>query len=789
MTPILRGTKGETLLKLQGFFPENTLETVLIKQSDFEDDALSCYQRLVEGNFSNKKLAIRSSSISEDNKSFSGAGKFHSVIGVENTFSAFFSACQNVFSSYGTIIDELDQHLIVQGALENVVHSGVIMTRNHTNGAPYYTINYHIGTDTTAVTSGSSKEVGEFILLREYAEHTNALEFKQLINLCKKLESYCDSDWLDIEYAATNETVYILQVRPIVKKPLSINDAEIKKLVDIGAEHFQSLQTHRYNSFGDKTVLANMPDWNPAEIIGIYPKPFASSLYKEVITNDTWAYQRSNYGYKNLRSNKLMHLICGQPFIDTALSFSSFVPNLLNDDTSHKLVCSYINKLAKQPELQDKVEFEIAHTSYSFDLDDRLKSINEIDDKEKQYLSFELWKITNNALFDHNSLVELDLSKIEKLKLRRDRLLHGKYTTEQKIYWLIQEVKRYGTLPFAGLARAAFMAVELMLSLVRTKHLSEEQSNLFFASLNTVSKQLSKDRKHLPKSEFLQKYGHLRPGTYDISVPSYDEAPEQYFNELSWPLKEIDTKILDVEEIDLITELKLSHKQSEEIECLLRKHRFDISVETFFDRLKLVIEAREYSKFEFTKNIDQIIKLSRIMLDDIDVESDLFPFADISSLLELAHAEDKNMAIENIHTNISKNKELYNRTNLILLPDVISSVDQFYEFNRHKSKPNFVTVESALAESVQLTTIADEIPLKGKVVLIESADPGYDFLFDKNIGGLITCYGGVNSHMAIRCAELNIPAAIGVGELLYSRLTKAKMIDLNCEQKTLVIIE
>ena len=29
---------------------------------------------------------------------------------------------------------------------------------------------------------------------------------------------------------------------------------------------------------------------------------------------------------------------------------------------------------------------------------------------------------------------------------------------------------------------------------------------------------------------------------------------------------------------------------------------------------------------------------------------------------------------------------------------------------------------------------------------------------------LITKYGGANSHMAIRCSELNIPAAIGVGE-------------------------
>ena len=46
------------------------------------------------------------------------------------------------------------------------------------------------------------------------------------------------------------------------------------------------------------------------------------------------------------------------------------------------------------------------------------------------------------------------------------------------------------------------------------------------------------------------------------------------------------------------------------------------------------------------------------------------------------------------------------------------------------------------------------------IVCIENADPGYDFLFNKNIKGLITKYGGLNSHMAIRCAELNLPSLI-----------------------------
>ena len=49
--------------------------------------------------------------------------------------------------------------------------------------------------------------------------------------------------------------------------------------------------------------------------------------------------------------------------------------------------------------------------------------------------------------------------------------------------------------------------------------------------------------------------------------------------------------------------------------------------------------------------------------------------------------------------------------------------------------------------------------------MIESADPGYDWIFTHDIKGLITKYGGAASHMAIRCAEFNLPAAIGSGEI------------------------
>ena len=78
--------------------------------------------------------------------------------------------------------------------------------------------------------------------------------------------------------------------------------------------------------------------------------------------------------------------------------------------------------------------------------------------------------------------------------------------------------------------------------------------------------------------------------------------------------------------------------------------------------------------------------------------------------------------------------------------------------------------------------------LKNKIILLDSADPGYDFIFSFKILGLITKYGGANSHMSIRCIDEGITAAIGVGDLLYLSLNNAKTVNINPKQKTINII-
>ena len=116
----------------------------------------------------------------------------------------------------------------------------------------------------------------------------------------------------------------------------------------------------------------------------------------------------------------------------------------------------------------------------------------------------------------------------------------------------------------------------------------------------------------------------------------------------------------------------------------------------------------------------------------------------------------KNLAYE-----INKNKKEFAENELLQLPPFLKNKRDLYVIENLKSRPNFVTKKSVLADVVLLTkNIMQEV--KNKVIVIENADPGFDWIFSKNPAGLIAKYGGVASHMAIRCSEIGLPAAIGL---------------------------
>ena len=126
----------------------------------------------------------------------------------------------------------------------------------------------------------------------------------------------------------------------------------------------------------------------------------------------------------------------------------------------------------------------------------------------------------------------------------------------------------------------------------------------------------------------------------------------------------------------------------------------------------------------------------------------------------------------------------------IELPPLIHDREQFYAFFYPQSEPNFITSLALTCDIYCLApgTEASRAELAGRIVVISQADPGYDWVFGCDIAGIVTQYGGANSHMAIRAAEFNTPAAIGVGEVIYESLQRSSVVNLDCLNRKIEII-
>ena len=98
---------------------------------------------------------------------------------------------------------------------------------------------------------------------------------------------------------------------------------------------------------------------------------------------------------------------------------------------------------------------------------------------------------------------------------------------------MVEDCKRFGTLPFAGIARSAFIAKDILSSFVDQKIISHDDFSNFMGSVSTVTSDISKSLNKLGKKEFLKKYGHLRPNTYDINSKNYRTAYDLYFKSIS----------------------------------------------------------------------------------------------------------------------------------------------------------------------------------------------------------------------------------------------------------------
>ena len=139
---------------------------------------------------------------------------------------------------------------------------------------------------------------------------------------------------------------------------------------------------------------------------------------------------------------------------------------------------------------------------------------------------------------------------------------------------------------------------------------------------------------------------------------------------------------------------------------------------------------------------------------------------------------------------VEKGKTEYYAASCIQLPILITSPEDVYSAELPKDLPNFITNQVVQGKTVTdpKGAISRGETIEGAIVCVVNADPGWDWLFTKNIGGLITCFGGANSHMAIRSAELGLPAIIGCGGKKYAEWSSATVVKVDCKNKIVQIV-
>lgn len=781
-------TKAQTLAFLSDKLKKGKILPLhVIKYRDYLQDPTRAAQAVQNAFLQTEKyLIVRSSSSQEDSTQTSNAGRFESVanVDVQNLYKLV-DAIKRVFDSYPSLTS--DEEVLVQPMLQGVTCSGVAFTCDIYSGAPYFTINYAQGEDTAAVTGGRTNQLKTVVLFKGTPEYAEGPILSQLIAVLFELEEVLDIHALDVEFAFTkNSELYILQARPIIagmKNAISPKSLE-QPLRSLYKKVEKLTRPHPF-LLGDSTCFGVMPDWNPAEILGVRPQKLAVSLYKELITDDIWAHQRNNYGYLDLTMHPLMVSFCGIPYIDTRVTFNSFIPKTLNRHIAEKLTDYYIETLRRYPAYHDKIEFEIVYSCYYIGLSGDLKKLlaHGFNENELKRIEFSLLNLTNEIIHPKKGLYKKDIETASALPAQYHAIMDSGISVIDKIYWLLECCKKFGTLPFAGVARAGFIAVQFLRSFVNCKLITQVEYDAFMRSLNTVTKQLARDRSklrsgQLTQAEFLEKYGHIRPGTYDILSPRYDEAPGYYFP----------SQLENPQEIGNESPYQFSEAQMTAINQALEEHGLSANAEELLQFIRESIEARESVKFLFTKCVSEILRLIKTLGERNSISLEDMAHLDINVIKQLYVDLYYGNLSGVLKNNIEMNKQQYECARLLKLPSVIVKPEDVYCYALLEEEPNFVTLNRIRAEVVREEKLTST-NLAGKIVFIRSADPGYDFLFTKCIGGLVTQFGGANSHMTIRCAELGIPAVIGAGEKNYAIWGNARILNIDCGNRQVIVEE
>jgi len=782
------GTKAETLASLVKLLTLSKIPEFFFFDVEEWQNAPERVLEKVRKEYGRGPIIVRSSALSEDNESMSMAGAFTSIAKVNPQDQiATTEAIEEVCRSYsiGEFRQNPNNQIIIQDMVTDVSMSGVLFTQELNSGAPYFTINYDdYSGDTSRVAAGGLSRT--LLVHRGSEKSISSRRFSALIEAVNEIEKLVRCDTVDIEFAVNGEeSVFIFQVRKITttknwNRGVSVRVGDQLNRVE---EFLRNRLRPISGLMGSKSIFGKMPDWNPAEIIGSTPRPLSFSLYRYLVTDRAWRIARARMGYFHPIGWNLMTSFSGQPFIDARLSFNSLLPAGLSENIGGKLIDSWIERLADNPHFHDKVEFKIATTAYCFDTKEKLSQrySDVLSKTERGEFQVALHGLTKRLLNGAVAPLETQIAAVDRLATRRANF-QGTDSTPGlgTAAALLEDCVEFGTIPFAILARHAFIANEILESMVSTGAIDRYSKEQFLEGIQTVAGDFVDDLKllsdkQLTTEQFNERYGHLRPGTYDILSVRYDQRRHV---EPSRGLQ--GKKKLAAESIFPASALRRLSK-------LLAEEGFDINPEYLIRYITEAIKGREYAKFIFTRNLSDALEIIGVWGEKIGLSREELSFLEIGKILDTQVLTGGRTLEKYLRDEAERGRHDHEITEAIRLPQVIHKPSDLRVIPLRVDQPNFITRKIVQATCMSIDgSIEDLAEIDRHIVLIESADPGFDWIFSRSLAGLITKFGGINSHMAIRCAEFGLPAAIGCGEQIFTRIQSYQALVLNCAEERIV---
>jgi hypothetical protein len=507
---------------------------------------------------------------------------------------------------------------------------GTVYTRDVVNNQPYYMITYD-GEDRI---SYIARNTGIEFLNEKYAS---------LLAEVKKIEKYYNnSEIMAIRYHIDEKG----KISLYDAEPFSVGKRKRRTMTD--KDFFDTKSLAKCTYLDKFNILSDRAFWNPAEIIGVSPRPLEYSMYDEMLMSGIWSKSISKLGYQYVDAS-LMQKIGNKPYISMENTFDGLTPANLPQQLRYRLNRYYEQQLKEHRERHDKAVFEIIFNAYDFCTDDRLKELSKEDfsDDEIRVLKKSLFKITDGMVRNHKKSLAEDMDSLDRMAAVRDMIEQYEpmeETNVMKLYKYISElfdaIKEYNSPQFSRQGRFDFVALNFCRTLVKKGYIPSEDILAFIESEvpgRNIIKQVRDDEDK--KSVY-----DIRNDQVSFKKDEKSSRPEQ---------KEGKNKSAGLDEKALKT--------------ALNDAGFEFTTEEFIEYITSAMNNREYFKEEFIKSLGMLLDIIRRLGDLHGIAREDMSYLEIQELLSY-HSRDAYIDI------IEERRNMYHAYTHLLLPEVIFGI-------------------------------------------------------------------------------------------------------------------